>query len=374
MYSRAPAPPSLAPKRWLERLSVRRLCARRGAKWRWGSLVLAAIGLLLSSTPALSAEEPSVEDVKAAGEQFNLGRTAFKEEDYAVAAEHFERADGLVPNAKVLLLAMQARERAGQIARAAMLAEVAKRRHPGDERFADADAIIRRAAKDHARVAVSCDQPCNLVVGMRLVHGAAATEWVLFLEAGSHEIRAGWGDTDATQQYQATAGEEGALAFREPGDEPPAAPVSETAPQEYDPIEDPFAEQPLQAETTTPDSERKGLSPTWFWIGAGTTVALAGVSTWSAIDTVSNPGQDAVRQGCLGQGEDCTLYQDGVSRQNRTNLLWGLTAGAGVVTVVLLTLTDFGDGNTREGEYSDQLAFAPFVGDDAVGALARGRF
>ena len=57
-------------------------------------------------------QEPSVEDVKAAGEQFNLGRTAFKEEDFTVAAEHFERADSLAPNAKVLELAIEAQQKA----------------------------------------------------------------------------------------------------------------------------------------------------------------------------------------------------------------------------------------------------------------------
>jgi hypothetical protein len=208
--------------------------------------VVAGLALLTSlsvTSELVAAEEPSVEDVKAAGEQFNFGRTAFKEQDYAVAAEHFERADGLAPNAKVLQLAIQAREQAGQVGRAAMLGEVAKRRYPGDERFAETDAIVARAERNHARVDVSCDQPCNLVVGMRLIHGEAASEWVLFLEPGEHEVRAGWGDQDVSKQYSAVSGERGTLTFEAPEEEAPAVvPVqSEPESEEYSPLESPFS-------------------------------------------------------------------------------------------------------------------------------------
>jgi tetratricopeptide (TPR) repeat protein len=325
---------------------------------------------------AVAAEEPSVEDVKAAGEQFNLGRTAFKDEDYAVAAEHFERADGLAPNAKVLELAIQSREQAGQIGRAAMLAEVAKRRYPDDERFADVGSIIERAERDYARVDVTCDKPCILVVGMRLIHGQPSTDWVLFLESGEHEVRAGWGDQDEAKQYSATAGESGTLAFEAPVPKPPPPePTPSPTPQEYDPIESPFAGGTLEDDEAQRDrTESKGLSPTWFWIGAGTTVALAGVSTWSGFDTLNNPGQAAVREACRGQGEACPEYKDGVARQNRTNLLWGITGGVAVGTAVVFALTDFGGDEKPKGEYSDRLAFAPWVGIDSLGASAQGSF
>lgn len=368
MQSTAPSPPT-ATKRHGRGSELRLRVVLRTAA------VLSSLLGGLTLAPAAHAAEPSVEDVKAAGEQFNLGRTAFKEEDYAVAAEHFERADGLAPNAKVLQLAIQAREQAGQLGRAAMLAEVAKRRYPDDERFAELDAIISRAERDYARVDVSCDQPCNLVVGLRLVHGEPATEWVLFLEPGEHEVRAGFGDVDTSQQYSAAAGERGTLAFEAPaGATPSPEPVASEDPPADSPLESPFSGAVETDEPPAPQETAKGLSPIWFWIGAGTTVALAGVSTWSAIDTVSNPGQNAVREGCAGQGEDCPLYQQGVSRQNRTNVLWGITGGFAVGTVVLLALTDFDGDETPRGDYSDDLAFAPWIGVDSLGAAARGSF
>jgi hypothetical protein len=346
----------------------------------WAIAAAVSIATLSFSLPLHA--EPSVEDVKAAGEQFNLGRTAFKEEEFAVAAEHFERADGLAPNPKVLLLAIQARVQAGQHDRAGMLAEVANRKYPGDERFAENESIIRRAERDYARVDVSCDKPCNLVVGIRLVHGEAATGWVLFLEDGEHSIRAGFGDNDQTKEYTARAGEVGVLEFEAPIAEPPAAAPADTEPAPgYEPDTQTFGEPPSDDVPPPPPAGSKGLPPTWFWVGAGTTVALAGVSTWSAIDTVSNPGQDAVRTGCAGQGESCALYQDGLERQSRTNLLWGITGGVGIATVVLFTLTDWGPGDSKDDDYSDRLSFAPWldttggiVGAGSVGASARGTF
>lgn len=352
----------------------------RHLRHRWSKLVplCVALSALSLSTPLYA--EPSVEDVKAAGEQFNLGRTAFKDGDFSVAAEHFERADGLAPNPKVLLLAIQARKEAGQLARAAMLAEVANQMYPGDERFADNASIIERAEKEFARVEVKCDQPCNLVVDIRLIHGPAATNWVLFLEEGDHSVRAGFGDTDQTKDYTARAGEVGVLEFEAPVAEAAPPVPTDTEVEGYEPDSELFGAS-THEEPPPPKPESKGLPPTWFWIGAGTTVALAGVSTWSAIDTVSNPGQDAVREGCQGMGTECPLYQQGLQRQSRTNVLWGVTGGVGVVTVVLFALTDWGSQPANEGEYSDQLAFTPWLlppGVDqrgtAIGGTARGSF
>lgn len=349
------------------------------------SSLAAVLGVVLLFARIVAAE-PSVEDVKAAGEQFNLGRAAFKEEEFAQAAEHFERADGLAPNAKVLELAIDARVEAGQLDRAATLAVLAKTRHEGDERFNDLDALLAKAEKQFGKVEISCDRPCSLVVGTRLVHGEAADQWVLFLPEGAHSIRAGWGEKQtATKEFEANPGESGSLNFVAPLEEdvePVPPPPTEGESDEFDEVLDPFGmegDKPAPpADEPQADKSSAGLSPTWFWIGAGTTVALAGVSTWSAIDTQSSPGTAAVREECGGtQNTSCSAYATGQEKEARTNLLWGVTGGALAVTTVLFFITDFGGGSdAKEGDYSDSVAVSPWLDPHgtALGATAGGRF
>jgi hypothetical protein len=73
---------------------------------------------------------------------------------------------------------------------------------------------------------------------------------------------------------------------------------------------------------------------------------LGAVTIWSGVDTLNNPGTDAVREACAGQGSDCELYQEGVRKQTRTNALIGATAGMGVLAAVFaIFVTDWGGGD-----------------------------
>src|SRR5690606_18817230 len=55
-----------------------------------------------------------------------------------------------------------------------------------------------------------------------------------------------------------------------------------------------------------------GANTTVFWVGVATTGILAGVSTWSGIDTLQHPGTDTVVARCVGLGESCPEYQEGL--------------------------------------------------------------
>jgi hypothetical protein len=68
-------------------------------------------------------------------------------------------------------------------------------------------------------------------------------------------------------------------------------------------------------------------------------VGLGATMIWSAVDTQNNPGADAVKKACAGQGDSCALYQEALSKQRRTNILIGAAAGTGAVTVVLAIFT-----------------------------------
>jgi hypothetical protein len=83
------------------------------------------------------------------------------------------------------------------------------------------------------------------------------------------------------------------------------------------------------------------------------------------VDTLENPGAEAVREQCVGQGTSCALYQEALAKQTRTNILLAATVGAGVLSLVTgVLLTDWGD---------DSLAATVSVGEGAAGVVFRGR-
>ena len=87
---------------------------------------------------------------------------------------------------------------------------------------------------------------------------------------------------------------------------------------------------------------------------------------------MNSPGADAVRSQCAGQGESCQAYQDGRSKQLRTNVLLGTTIGLGVVTGVIgVFFTQWSHPKPVE-----KASIQPYFGGDAHGGSAglRGSF
>jgi hypothetical protein len=82
--------------------------------------------------------------------------------------------------------------------------------------------------------------------------------------------------------------------------------------------------------------KRSGMSPAVFWVGTGLTVIAAGALTWSGLDTLN--ARDDYEENPTRDG-----YEDGVDRQRRTNILAGVTAGLGAMTLGIgLFATDWG--------------------------------
>jgi hypothetical protein len=83
-----------------------------------------------------------------------------------------------------------------------------------------------------------------------------------------------------------------------------------------------------------------------FYIGLATTAVLGGITTWSGIDTLNNPGTDAV-ENCTAPAGDprCRdLFDLGKAHETRTNVLIGVTSVVGVTTgVIALFFTNWGD-------------------------------
>jgi hypothetical protein len=327
---------------------------------------------------AVAAEdvvEPTPAQVRSAAEAFDRGREAYKSEEYVEAAEQFESADANAPSAAALELAIRARDKAGQLDRAATLAALALARHPDDPNIQKvAPGIIERAKAELYEVDLKCDDPCDVTVAGKIAPGRRSTERTLFVVPGTYTVLAGWsGDRSLSKQVEATRGASGALDF-----EAPAVAAPPTAGAE--PRVAASGNDEKNADEGSP--KRSGASPAVFWVGAALTVVSGAVTVWSGLDTQNNPGPNKVRDACQAMQGDCqSLYQQGLDKQHRTNILIGVTAGVGVVTAVVgAFFTDWSSEkkpepdaqalNTRKKGFSIEPWLS--VGSGAsVGALGR---
>jgi hypothetical protein len=347
-------------------------------------LSLTALTLLMSVGAPASAQdgsaEPTPAQVRAAAEAFDKGREAYKAEEYVEAAEQFEKADGSAPSSAALELAIRARDKAGELDRAATLLALALKRHPDDDNLLKlVPDIQKRAAEKLFELSASCDQPCDLTVGGKIMHGAPSTQRTLFVQPGAVTVRAGWSDNRSdSKQIQAEAAGKGEVSFVAPA----TAAGQDMAKEPTEPVAPDASTAPDPTKDQGPEKKSSGLPPALFFVGAGLTVVAGGITIWSGIDTVNNPGADAVKRDCAGKGEDCPAYQDGLSKQRRTNVLIGVTAGLGVATVLVGALfTDWSGGKSSAPPQEAGKSFrprvaavGPWASHEGGGLLATGRF
>lgn len=290
------------------------------------------------------AQAPDAAKVRQAAEQFDLGVTALKANDFENAASRFEAADSAVPTAKSLRLAIKARSEAKQGSRAATLAALALARYPNDKDTTQlANDVLSKWSASLGKISVSCASPCVLAAGTRSVHGDATTRWTIYLDPGTVTLGASFFGTVSAkpQTIDVKAGRSLDVRFEpdEGGAPAPSAPPPKPTATEGGPPPPP----PSSTGEAPPPQKKGGGLPVWvFAIGAVATAGLGGVLVWSGVDALENPGPDAVRAGCAGQGTDCPLYQQGLDAQLRTNVLVGVTSGVGALTVLALIFTDFG--------------------------------
>jgi hypothetical protein len=149
----------------------------------------------------------------------------------------------------------------------------------------------------------------------------------------------------------AAAGESGKLDFAPPASDTAAADSdwadgsSENTSDEQPKPKATYADlsQPSQPDRDGGAKADEGLSPTVFWISGGVTLALAGSATAMGLYTRSNPGTKAIQEQCDGLGESCPAWKEGKANEQITNVLWGVTAGAGIATILIGAIwTDWG--------------------------------
>ncbi len=321
---------------------------------------LAAVLTLLTAVVPVAADDTADPvKVKRAADEFDLGVASMKASQFDEAAQHFEAADEAVPGKKTLRLAIRARSEAGQGSRAATLAAQAIERYSDDADVAKlAKETITKFEGQLHKVQVSCASPCLLAVGTRAVHGNATTRWVLFVDPGKTTVNASFfGNTSSKPQtITATAGGKSELRFEPAEPTKPVIPVpTSTATSNPSATSTSSSDIPpdiTSAPTSTgPEADQlksKGIHPAFFITGLVLTAGAGGVLAWSGVDTLQNPGVDAVRKACAGKGPDCPEYKLGLDNQLRTNILIGATAGLGAATVLLAIFTRWSGGKPPE--------------------------
>lgn len=295
-----------------------------------GALVLA--GLAIGSP--CRADEPLVtpDRLRAAEEEYDAGRRAFLADQFEAAALHFENAFRDAPRSQVLRNAIRSRQKAKQLARAATLAELARRRYAADAQTRDlAEEVLAEAVTKLHEVRVTCSTECLVSADGKMVSLEEAKAFSLFLEPGPHALSFSFSKGRVVpRNVDGRAGAREDLSI----DAPPI-PKPGTKPE--------VAAEPEPTSKPVVVRRSEGLPPAIFFVGVGLTLAAGAATAISGVAAVSSPGKDAVREGCVGQGEDCELYKSGIAGEVRTNVGLGVTGGLAVLTTVVgIFLTDWG--------------------------------
>jgi hypothetical protein len=330
---------------------------RRG---RRGLAVVVALAALAGTSFAPSAyaeEPPSADRLKAAAEEYDRGRRAFLADDFEGAAVHFESAFRDAPRAETVRLAIRARRKAKQLARAAMLAAIAQQRYSGDPQTAQiAKETLDEAGPALHEYVVECGADCAVAADGRVVSQSDAPKHRIFLEPGPHELGVSFKEGGVARHIDAKRGGKDTLAFEAPP--PPAAPATPVV------AAPPIAHPVIVA----PAPSTKPFGPAVFFVALGVTAAVGAGTMLSGIDAKNNPGVDAVRRACAGKDESCPEYQDGKSRETRTNVLLGVTVGAAAITGVIgLFFTQWSTASSP----AVTVGAAPLPGGGSLGAGGR---
>jgi len=318
---------------------------------RWIPPLAFALCLLFSAVAAADGSKPDVQSISVgdrakAAEAYDQGTSAYLSERYELAAHWFERAYRLVPTSTALLQAVRAHYKAGNSTRAANLALLLGDEYPSDGRAKQVtDVVIASVKPLNVLVKAECEGTCTIEVD-----GALAQHPTFFVTPDvEHSLKAAYDNGETSAFVQGAAGQIKKVTLAAPAPPPPP------------PI------------------------PRWaFFSSLGATVALGAVTVWSGIDanngvaayesaarTANSPG---INNGVSPTPEEQAqaLLEEGQSKERRTNILIGVTAGMAATTAVLGVFTNW-KGESREAA-SKRIEPSIGVSRKGGGFTIKGRF
>lgn len=278
--------------------------------------------LLISATLAIAPAAHA--DVSAAARAFSDGQSAQLEGDYDHAAQSFELAFSNAPSKEALRSAIRARQLAGQLARAATLAEILLVKYADDPPSTKlANDVLAEARPKLGRITVTCSARCSLAISGRAMSLPASETQVIYVAAGRHTVEATFDDArTASRELAVVAGADHEVRMSPSA--PSAASAAPASPGPAAPARAPATIQPERTEPTGPH----GLPRVVPLAGAAVAVGLAGVGVWSGLDT--NKAHDA-----YVKDPTHPAFTSGQSKQLRTNILFGSAIAVGAATAVV---------------------------------------
>lgn len=311
---------------------------------------------LAASWPGSAAANPLTADqVKFAESEFTLGLRLYRAAKFDEAAGHFENAFFTAPAVDALRNAVLARRKAHDYARAATLAELARRKYAGEADLTKVAVATIAEARPHVHeLVVECAAECGVVADRRIVTVERAEVVRFFVEAGHHDLVVSFGEdrVDLERGVDAVAGGSTTLKLELSDKKAPPVPTASTvAPVASPPPPPPPPPPPVPSTSPTNDAaqSRKPLGPAVFFTGAGLTAAGIAATVVLGVNAENNPGKDAVLRDCVGKGTSCATYQQGLTAQMNANIALAATCGLGLVTTVI-------------GVFFTQWSAAPKVG------------
>lgn len=261
------------------------------------------------------AEDAAVPNTAAAAEAYDRGSAFYLNQDYARAAQWFETAYRLAPAPPALIQALRAQVRTGHVIRAANLALRLRGLHGDDaDARALADEVIAENGSDFVLLEVSCEG-CQLEIEGRVWSYPAA----FLTPSTDHDVLVTQGDRRERHSVRGLPGQRIQLGA-------PSASGSTG-------VDEPDAPRPPPPASGT----GAGLSPWVFGASLGLTLVSGAILIWSGVDTLD--GVDAFNAMPTPEA-----FEAGQDKELRTNVLVGITAGLGLLTVLFAILADW-DGD-----------------------------
>jgi hypothetical protein len=260
--------------------------------------------------------------VHAAAEAYDAGVQAHRQKDYGRAATLFARADELAPDPAARLAALKSVLLADDPVLGMTLAERAARAGPMDAPLAEAVKAAREKFEPRVgRLRVACDACAATVDGSPVAIGQE-----ILVTRGEHTVET---STDGRVERRSISVGADPVSI---SPAPATAVVAVVAPPLPPPAaSESTAARPMPTMATGPrtaDRASGGLSPAWFFVGAGITVLAGGLTIASGID-VRNRESEFYRAPTEQKAVD------GQSAETRTYVLGGITGAAALATAAL---------------------------------------
>jgi hypothetical protein len=340
--------------------------ARLGA-WR---CALAACGVACAVAVGPSAAaEPAGDARKEAAALFADGERAFAAGDFLHAGEAFEAAYRTAPHHAALWNAARAWQRAGERARSANLYVRYLREAPPDAPDRNgATAALRELGERLGRIEIFAPAATDVTIDDHPADAAGP-----YVNPGTHVVRGRIGERVVQRAPVVDAGAvvSVALIVEEPKPAATAAPAAApTAPATaLRPTVERATTAPGAGDARRAPPERAGTrwGPPLVIAGGALTAISGGVLLWSGIDTLNAKSAfDRLPAGTHTQG----VIDDGRAKQDRTNVLVGVTAGLSVLTAAgAIWLLEWGPHRASAG-----AAPRAQLGANGRGAVVGGSF